>query len=163
MEIRQATQNDYEDFCRLVLELDQILAKGDPRFFKFIGTPPRTKEEYESERTGYGTSEGGLLMAFEAGMAVGAVSFYAETFSGYPALVPHKNLFLPILTVDQRFRRRGIGKALLEAVKVWANERGYTDLRLATQPFNRSAIAFYQEEGFDTVDLILNYSLRRET
>jgi RimJ/RimL family protein N-acetyltransferase len=52
------------------------------------------------------------------------------------------------LMVDAAYRRRGIGRALLEAGVDWAREAGIAKLELHVFPWNEAAIALYENFGF---------------
>jgi RimJ/RimL family protein N-acetyltransferase len=53
------------------------------------------------------------------------------------------------LMVDARFRRRGIGSALLVAAEEWARSAGVTKLELHVFPHNVPAIALYAKHGYE--------------
>ena len=53
------------------------------------------------------------------------------------------------LMVDYRYRRRGIGSALLTAAVEWARAAGVRKLELHVFPHNTAAIALYEEFGFE--------------
>ena len=53
------------------------------------------------------------------------------------------------LMVDSRFRRRGIGRLLLEAAVEWARESDVSKLELHVFPWNTAAIALYESFGFE--------------
>ena len=53
------------------------------------------------------------------------------------------------LMVDARFRRRGVGRALLDAAVAWAQESNVTKLELHVFPWNEPAIALYEDFGFE--------------
>ena len=46
--------------------------------------------------------------------------------------------------------RRGIGRALLEAVHGWAQAKGLSQVELNVWDFNHEAIAFYEHLGYVT-------------
>jgi RimJ/RimL family protein N-acetyltransferase len=52
------------------------------------------------------------------------------------------------LMVEAAHRRRGIGRALLEAGVEWARSAGVTKLELHVFPWNEAAIALYEDFGF---------------
>jgi GNAT superfamily N-acetyltransferase len=135
------------------------MALHEPRYNRLAGTPPRTQELFELERTGYGCPEGGMFMAFEEGTGVGVVTFYVAMTPAYPTMVPRKILYVPILSVSHEHHRKGIGKALLERVKAWGKEHHCQDIRLAVQLFNQEAAKFYEAAGFSTYERILNLPL----
>jgi RimJ/RimL family protein N-acetyltransferase len=53
------------------------------------------------------------------------------------------------LMVDGRFRRRGVGRALLDAAVAWAREHDVSKLELHVFPWNEPAIALYEAYGFE--------------
>ena len=53
------------------------------------------------------------------------------------------------LMVDARFRRRGVGRALLAGAVEWAREHGVTKLELHVFPWNEAAIKLYESFGFE--------------
>lgn len=50
--------------------------------------------------------------------------------------------------VAPRARGRGVGDALIEAIKQWARGRDATTLRLSVMPDNPAALGLYQWHGF---------------
>ena len=50
--------------------------------------------------------------------------------------------------VAPRYRRAGVGTALIQAVIAWAHESGYTAARLQVADKNISASRLYQRKGF---------------
>ncbi|MCB1774409.1 MAG: GNAT family N-acetyltransferase [Gammaproteobacteria bacterium] len=55
------------------------------------------------------------------------------------------------LWVAPRFRRRGIGTALLEAATGGLRERGYQYAQAGCEDFNDSAMAFFDRAGWDCI------------
>lgn len=53
------------------------------------------------------------------------------------------------LMVAERYRRRGIGKRLLEEAVAWARVSGIVKLELHVFPWNEPAIALYESFGFE--------------
>ena len=74
------------------------------------------------------------------GEVAGTVSAGPGEFSGSAALTA--------LWVDPRFRGRGIGSALVEAVVGWAAEQGFTQVLLWVTEVNLTAERLYVHHGF---------------
>jgi GNAT superfamily N-acetyltransferase len=83
-----------------------------------------------------------VLIADAGGEAAGICTAYLDLHSvrfGYRAWVED-------LAVDPERRSQGIGKALLDAAKAWARERGATHLELDSAESRRDAHRFYERE-----------------
>ena len=55
------------------------------------------------------------------------------------------------LVVDDAFRSRGIGRALLERAEAWARERGVSVLQVRSRVTRERAHAFYEREGYERI------------
>ena len=55
------------------------------------------------------------------------------------------------LVVDEKFRRKGIGKAMLQEAIETARSWGYPVITCAVDPTNPAAIGLYEGEGFHHV------------
>jgi putative acetyltransferase len=53
------------------------------------------------------------------------------------------------LMVAASHRRRGVGRALMEAAEAWAREVGVRKLELHVFPYNGGAIALYESLGYE--------------
>jgi RimJ/RimL family protein N-acetyltransferase len=64
------------------------------------------------------------------------------------------------LMVAAEHRRRGIGRALLEACVAWARQSGIAKLELHVFPWNEPAIALYEGFGFEREGLRRSHYIR---
>ncbi len=55
------------------------------------------------------------------------------------------------LVVDEKYRRQGIGSALIGACMAWAANAGASSIRLEVRASNAAALALYQRHGFSAV------------
>jgi GNAT superfamily N-acetyltransferase len=86
------------------------------------------------------------LVAEEAGAPVGLASgTLGVTARGHAAADVAE---LTVLVVTSPARRRGVGRALVEAVAAWARTRACRRLVVATGPARSAALAFYERLGF---------------
>lgn len=75
--------------------------------------------------------------------AVGFVLF----FHSYSTFLGRPGIYIEDLFVDEAFRRRGFGTALLRYVAKLANERGCGRLEWSVLNWNKPAIEFYRKLG----------------
>jgi GNAT superfamily N-acetyltransferase len=84
-----------------------------------------------------------LVAETDDGALIGFITGYQDLHSvryGYRAWVED-------LAVDPARRSQGVGKALLDAAKDWARERGATHLELDSALARTDAHRFYEREG----------------
>jgi ribosomal-protein-alanine N-acetyltransferase len=64
-----------------------------------------------------------------------------------------------IVTIDvvDRWRRRGVGRLLMDAAELWAREQKLLLVYLETAENNIAAQAFYGARGYRKVDSVANY------
>ena len=94
-----------------------------------------------------------VAVAVAAGEVAGVISARpAKHFTG------ERDGYVGELAVDESAARRGIGRALVEAARAWAQDQGLANLTLHTGAFNTNARAFYTALGFreEEVRLTLN-------
>jgi ribosomal protein S18 acetylase RimI-like enzyme len=103
--------------------------------------------EWWQERAARGGGEGSevILVADAQGRLVGMSGIYTPT---QPKLA-HSGIVWGVY-VRSEFRRRGIGKALLQACVDWARGKKLVMLRLSVAAGNFSAERCYQGSGFVT-------------
>lgn len=88
-----------------------------------------------------------LYVAKLEGQVVGYVLLSLMLRSGN-GIVPHKELCIDAICVDEAFRGQGIGKTMLCDVRALAKAFGCREIRLGVYPQNDGAVAFYQKCGF---------------
>jgi GNAT superfamily N-acetyltransferase len=96
-----------------------------------------------------------VLVAAADGRLVGFCTAYQDLHSvrfGYRAWVED-------LAVDPERRSQGIGKALLDAAKDWARERGATHLELDSALARTDAHRFYEREGAEYKSFSFGWTL----
>jgi ribosomal protein S18 acetylase RimI-like enzyme len=99
-----------------------------------------------------------LLMASVDGVDAGFVS-------GVEITHPDKGTEMLVyeLGVDERYRRRGIGRALVDALRELALERGCYGMWVGTDHGNVAALATYRGSGADALEpcVILTWTFDR--
>lgn len=125
-------------------EVDAILP-----LYEWLFAPPGSKpslwdEERARSALGEAIADGGaeVFVADDAGELVGFCTAYLDLHS----VRFGPRVWVEDLAVDPARRSQGIGKALLDAAKAWARERGATHLELDSAFSREAAHRFYESE-----------------
>jgi GNAT superfamily N-acetyltransferase len=136
MAIRDATPDDLDDICALIVELavyeqapDEVAFDRDEVGHHLFGPDPAAQ----------------VLMAEDDDGAVVGMALYFRTFSTW---VGRPGIWLEDLFVRPEHRKAGHGRALLEAVRARTDGR----VEWAVLDWNQSAIDFYDSLGAGPVD-----------
>ena len=143
--IRPATAGDYEAVARLHHHLDAMHADALPRLFRLPPEGAYTPDRYRGELA---DPDVGFFVAERGGQVVGMAHVSLGDTKPYPVIVPRRVATVNDLVVDERQRRSGIGRALVEQAASWATARGADELELSVYVFNAGAMAFYSAMGF---------------
>jgi GNAT superfamily N-acetyltransferase len=118
--------------------------------YDWLFAPPGTKPDvWDPKRAAVAlrnaieSHDAAVLVAESDGSLVGFLTAYQDILSvrfGYRAWVED-------FAVHPDRRSEGIGKALLDAAKAWARERGATHLELDSGEPRKDAHRFYEREG----------------
>jgi len=105
---------------------------------------PEYRKHYEPEAPEYYSSYIG------SPEKTGFLAYVDEQVAGQLLLRNNWNRFAWIedIRVDVKYRRQGIGKALLSHGEKWARQKGFPGIMLETQDTNVKACRFYESYGF---------------
>ena len=139
LRIEPATVQDLPHMIRLVQELAayerladaMVASSGD--FHQALFGPDRHAD---------------ALMAFVDDQAIG----FALYFSTFSTFLGRRGLYLEDLFVQEPFRGRGIGKALLQRLAVVAKERNCGRIEWSVLTWNQPSIDFYHRLGAVTME-----------
>jgi ribosomal protein S18 acetylase RimI-like enzyme len=138
--IRTARLDDIESLTSLLLELFQIEQDFTP--------------DPERQRAGLkqllNETDAAVLVAENRERILGmcTVQKVISTAEGGPTGL------LEDMVVNWRFRRMGIGRALLKAAEEWATQRGLVRLQLLSEVVNDAAQSFYFKSGWRSTGLV---------
>ena len=77
---------------------------------------------------------------------------------GFAVAVPEENdLRILMLSIHERYRRRGIGSSMLKELVSRFLAKGFKKLVLEVREGNDGAIEFYRNRGFEIESMIPNY------
>lgn len=145
--VRFARKEDYEAINALRAPVCALHSNGYPALFK----PVFAKDHQERVLKMMEDPEQDVLVAEENGQLLGftMVEYIKreETNSMYAVHEAH----IVEIGVDETSQGKGIGTALIQAVKDAAKVRGCRSVQLDVWEFNKSALRFYEKLGFVTL------------
>ncbi len=151
--LRKADQSDIEQLAQIAFELHELHVKSDPTDFRSM------PQEYFKERLSeYLQGEDQNILVNDDG-GVNAYAAVKLISIDEPTKYPRRVCMVDCFAVKECFRRRGIGKSLMEFVSKYAKEQGCTDLRLGVKSFNEDAYNFYKSVGFNERNIIMEMKI----
>jgi ribosomal protein S18 acetylase RimI-like enzyme len=143
MIIRDVRPDDYDDVARLLKEIGGDLGPGDERLVAGF------RDFLEDDGT--------VLVAEVDSAIAGVCAYFTRRWS--PA-DDSSAVWVDSLIVDERHRRQGIGRKLMEEVRRRARDAGCDSVNLDTEPDWKEALAFYEALGFKREAVTLTWPLR---
>jgi len=144
--VRRATPADQEILGRFGGALMRQHHDDDPRRFIQVEHPESGYGRFLVSQLGVGTSL--VMVAEDDGQVVGYV--YADVESTNWMQLRGPCGVVNDVYVDEPQRRRGAGRALLEAAIAWVHSRGRTQVVLLTKTRNEHAHHLFKALGFRT-------------
>lgn len=139
---RSANLSDFKDIKRLLDELNHSSVELLPGFFKIAKATDDQVEKLIKDENCL------LIVAEDNDKIIGLIEAYFHITKDISILVKKEYIYIQNIIVDEHFRRKGVGKALIDAVKKLGEEKNIEYYRLSVIPNNIPAIKFYEREGF---------------
>jgi GNAT superfamily N-acetyltransferase len=92
-----------------------------------------------------------LFVAAAGDRTVGFIS--GELRQGSPTFLPRTWASVDDVFVEPEYRNRGMGRALLQSVRDWAQERGADGISLQVAAANSRGRKFYEDLGFREISV----------
>ena len=127
-------------------------------FGERLGEPIDVKKEQESFSQAL-VDKGTVILVAEkdgeiAGFVMGVIENYPDDLLDSPYLT------IQYICVDERFRRTGMGKALMQEVERWALCKGITNLDLMVWDTNTPAQSLFRRMGYVPLDIRMGQKLK---
>lgn len=156
--IRLAASYDYLALCALWKTVDALHARLRPDLFR--DPPGRPRPQHHLDRALQSTSDAIYVAEAPDGQVVGMVHVRVyDTPSNAPLSVQRRRGHVEDIVVDECYRRRGVGRALMERAVVWCREQGVSQLLLTVWAGNQEAETFYRRLGYGSVSQVLGLDL----
>ena len=157
-----ADKSHTKGVLRLLKQICALHSEGRPDIFKNNGSK-YTESDLEIIFTSADTPVFAAVDSYNNVLGYAMCRIKDNTHNS--VLVPHKELYLDDLCVDEDYRGCGIGKALIERLISYGKEIGCYNLDLNVWEFNENARAFYEKCGFAPsrtfMELILQDNLHK--
>ncbi|MCH5352200.1 MAG: GNAT family N-acetyltransferase [Acutalibacter sp.] len=147
--IRKATINDIEQTAKLSLQLHDLHVKAKPESYREMPA-----EFFQGKLEWYVREENTEILVnddngINAFAAVKLMDVEPED------RFPRRLCYIDCFAVDEKCRRQGVGKKLMEYIGEFAKENGCTSLQLGVAAFNENAREFYRAMGFGERTIIM--------
>lgn len=145
-DIRQATANDAESICQLLMEGGELHSQALPMLLR----APDSSKTLEFVKGVLQDRNAQVLLAESNGQVIGCVHFNQIEEVGHPIKVARFFISVSSLMVQEEHRQQGIGDALMREVHEWAEKQRIHDIELHVYEFNKPALDFYEKLGYHT-------------
>ena len=152
--IRPAAKSDIPAVSALYEQFYRYNAGQQPCFYRAAAENGKYPERVMDS----GSEE--LFVCERNGGIIGLLHVAEDQTPPYQPVVPHRFAAVIDLIVDETARKQGAGKALMNAAKQWARERGLDYIELMVLRENELGIGFYRHEGFDTVSHTMRLKIK---
>ena len=90
------------------------------------------------------------LICFEKNQLIGYISLRIGGHEGHALCFPQKWIYIDQIGVTAKFRRKGVGKKLIEAAQEIARQNQINRLMLDVWNVNQNAKEFFKAQGFNS-------------
>ncbi len=144
LSVRRADGKDIPEILKLLVQVDMVHHEGRPDLFK----GPATKYTAD-ELTGILRDEKTpvFVCTDEQGTVLGHAFCQFEEQAENHVLTGVKTLYIDDICVDEKARRRGVGRMLYDHVIAFAGENGCYHVTLNVWSCNPGAMEFYRNLG----------------
>ena len=153
MFIRNIRKSDYSAIDDLLLQIHQVDVDGRPDMFRPI-EQYMTRDSFESLVANKNVIS---ILAQERGEIIGCCFVSMLERSGMAHM---KSAYIDLLVVDEKHRRKGVGRAIFEEVQRRAKKVGAKRIDLMVWSHNQIAESAYQSYGMVPQRCVYEISLQ---
>lgn len=151
--IRKATLNDMEQTAKLSLQLHDFHVKEKPDSFR-----PVPMEFFRGRLEWYVNEENAEVIVSDDG-GINAFAAVKILDVSSEEKMPRKLCYVDCFAVDEKCRRQGVGRRLMEYIREFAKENDCTSVQLGVSAFNEQAQKFYHAMGFTPRTFVMEQKL----
>lgn len=146
--IRNAIMNDYKDIQKIMVQLHELHVELRPDIYQSneVVLSHSRFEELIKNKT---------YLVAELNRRIVGLLYYSIQYKDDDNHVKRTTLYIHTIAVDDNFKGKGIGTALLDYVKQLKKEKNYTSIELKVDAQNQSAIQMYKKNGLKEKSIIM--------
>ena len=146
MNIRFAQDDELNQVNALRKQVNDLHVAGKPDVFK----PGFCDELRDFIHVIRNDPEQDIVVAEQDGTILGFAVLHHIRKPENPFMYERDFLDIDEFCVDEAHRRQGVGTALMDYIREYAQAKGFHRIELNMWEFNRDALAFYEAAGFTT-------------
>jgi len=144
MKVRCANLDDVPVICKMYEDFFAFHAELQPAYYK------AAEEKGKYPEYIIGSENDDLIIAEIDGNIAGFVHVLETKTEPYDCIVQNKYAVCVDLYTSPKYRKRGVGTSLVNAMKEWAIKRNLKFIQLNVLAENENAIKFYEKVNFQT-------------
>lgn len=148
--VRQANAQDVEALCELYSEFHEFHVKGIPTRLRSPAGIDNDELRIKIEKV-LSNSDSVILVVESNGQVVGFAEVYMRQDEANPYRMSYRYGYLQSMMVNEGYRRRKLGRHLLDAAEQWVKERNAAEMRLDIWEFKGGPLRFYENAGYQTL------------
>lgn len=156
--VRKAEKNDLKYIGDLLYQVNKVHSDARPDIFK-SGARKYNDEEILAIISNESTP---VFVATDGDKVVGYVFCISKQFVNDNNMTDIKTLYIDDLCVDENYRKRGIGRTLVEYAFEYAKSSGYYNVTLNVWADNKNAVEFYKNLGLSVQKTVLEKIIKRD-
>ncbi|MCK4352680.1 GNAT family N-acetyltransferase [candidate division WOR-3 bacterium] len=150
--IRFANYNDLDSIVALYAETIKYICHITPnKFGKKLKKPLNLSAEKQSFTKALDDKETVIFVAEQRkkilGFVMGVIENHPDDFLEAPYLT------IQYITIREKFRCTGVGKALMEKTEEWAAQKGFSTLELTVSQNNEPAQTLFHRLGYSPLEI----------
>lgn len=157
--IRQAKPDDYVSLLSLFDQIDALHRENLPDKFKRPEGEPR-KEDYYLDLLA--DEDVSFLIAEQGDQIIGFIHTVIRSSPPIEIFIKRRLAVIESVVVKKKCQGKGVGRKLVEAAHGWAVAQGAESVELNVYEFNKHAIAFYDQLGYETLSRTMRKRLSKQ-